>query len=254
MEPTSTPAPDSVDREMKRVPRAFTQGVGTLYQVFGMTLFIGSMLVCCGSSLVSKNVAERRDLMVVGWSVPFPGGPLFYSAQRAITVTLLLAVFFGIALAGIGLGLQAQGRVAPYGAAGVAGFATVFWAVHAVFFATALGSLGFAAGAALFALAFGVLTAFAVVALREMRRDPPPPGHEVLPADYKVPYSHLHQDPPEVRLARELDQRRERLAVQQKELEMLEARLKRKLDVRPNPGDSPGNPPPPVQPDEPPTM
>jgi hypothetical protein len=77
---------------------------------------------------------------------------------------------------------------------------------------------------------FALLAAFAVAALREMRRDPPPVGHEILPADYQVPYSHMHQDPPEVRLARELGQRRERLAVQQKELEMLEERLKRKLD------------------------
>ena len=60
----------------------------------------------------------------------------------------------------------------------------------------------------------------------------PPPWLEILPADYKVPYSHLHEDPPEVRLARELEQRRERLAVQQKELEMLEGRLKKKLEQR----------------------
>jgi hypothetical protein len=63
-----------------------------------------------------------------------------------------------------------------------------------------------------------------------MKSNPPPPGHEILPADYKVPYSHYHVDPPEVRLAAELEQRRQRLAVQQKELEMLEERLKRKLD------------------------
>jgi hypothetical protein len=63
-----------------------------------------------------------------------------------------------------------------------------------------------------------------------MRREPPAPGHEVLPIDYKIPYSHYHEDPPEVRLARELEERRQRLAVQQKELEMLEEKLKRKLD------------------------
>jgi Skp family chaperone for outer membrane proteins len=53
-----------------------------------------------------------------------------------------------------------------------------------------------------------------------------------LPAGYKLPYSHLHKDPPEVRLAAELEQRRERLAVQQKELEMLEAKLKRSMRGR----------------------
>ena len=63
-----------------------------------------------------------------------------------------------------------------------------------------------------------------------MTRTPPPTGHEILPADYKIPYSHYHEDPPEVRLAAELQQRRERLAVQQKELEALEKKLKRKFD------------------------
>jgi hypothetical protein len=226
--PTDPPSPPQPPP-----PRAFTQGVGTVYQFVGVSLFVLSMLVCCGSSLVSKNVAERPDLMAVGWALPLPGGPFFYSAQRAITISLLLAVFFGIALAGLGLGLQAQSRRAPSGAVLVAGFATLFWAAQAVFFAQTLGSVPLAAGTALLAIAFGILAAFAVAAAREMRLHPPPPDHEVLPADYKVPYSHLHQDPPEVRLARDLEQRRERLAVQQKELEMLEARLKRKLEARP---------------------
>jgi hypothetical protein len=108
--------------------------------------------------------------------------------------------------------------------------ATVFWAVQTLFAAQKLHSLWLATLAfALFGL-FAVLTVLAAGAVREMRRDPPPVGHEILPADYKVPYSHLHEDPPEVRLARELEARRERLAVQQKELEMLERRLRRKLD------------------------
>lgn len=180
--------------------------------------------------------------MVVGWNVPVPGGPYFHSAQRAITIALMLAVFFGIALAGIGLGLQAQSRFAPWAAVAVTSFATLFWAVHTLFFGATLGSLGWVAGSGIMAVAFGMLTAFAFAALREMRRDPPPRGHEILPADYNVPYSHLHQDPPEVRWARELDQRRERLAVQQKELELLEARLQRKLDSRPGGGDNPTSP------------
>jgi hypothetical protein len=74
------------------------------------------------------------------------------------------------------------------------------------------------------------LFGLSVGAVREMSRNPPPAGHEILPGDYKIPYSHYHDDPPEVRLAAELDQRRQRLAVQQKELEMLEEKLKRKLD------------------------
>ena len=74
------------------------------------------------------------------------------------------------------------------------------------------------------------MLALAVGALREMLGNPPPSGHELLPLDYKVPYSHLHADPPEVRLARELEERRQRLAVQQKELEMLEEKIRRKME------------------------
>ena len=62
-----------------------------------------------------------------------------------------------------------------------------------------------------------------------MRKNPPPIGHEVLPGDYRIPYSHMHQDPPEVRLAKELEERKQRLLVQQKELEALEERIKRSL-------------------------
>jgi hypothetical protein len=213
-----------------------------VYQFVGVVLFVTSMLVCCGSSLVSKDVAERRDLMDVGWAI----GPGFYSAQRAVTVSLLAAVFCGLALAGIGLGLQAQGRAAPYGASAVTGVATLFWAVQAWFFAQQLRSITLTALCGTLTLLFAVLAGLGTAALREMRRQPPPPGHEILPADYKVPYSHLHQDPPEVRLARELEQRRERMAVQQKELEMLEERLKRKLQ------SGEGNPlPPPATDDTP---
>ena len=39
----------------------------------------------------------------------------------------------------------------------------------------------------------GVLLILAIGATREMWRDPPATGHEILPADYKVPYSHLHR-------------------------------------------------------------
>jgi hypothetical protein len=218
-------------------PRAFTQGVGTVFQFVGVLLFLASMFVCCGSGLISKDVAQRHDLAAVGWGARGGGGQgphqgVAYSAQRAISLSVTLAVFFGLALAGIGLGLQAQGRVAPYGAIATCAFALAFWGVQTVFFAHELHSILLAGLCfVLFAL-FSILTLLAAGAVREMRLNPPPRGHEILPADYQVPYSHLHQDPPEVRLARELEQRRERLAVQQRELEMLENRLRRKLERR----------------------
>jgi hypothetical protein len=216
----SPQAPTAVDPP----PRAFAQGVGTVFQVAGVLVFLYASFSCCGSGLLSREWATQfttDGLHGSGWS---------YSVARAITICVFSAVFFGVASATMGLGLQAEHRSAPIGAVLVSALACLFFAVHTWFVAAYVHSgfllltLGFAT--ALFAVLFGL----AVGALREMRRHPPPPGHEVLPADYKIPYSHYHVDPPEVRLAAELEQRRQRLAVQQKEVEMLEEKLKRKLE------------------------
>jgi lysylphosphatidylglycerol synthetase-like protein (DUF2156 family) len=201
-------------------PRAFTQGVGTVFQWIGVSLFLASFFVCCGSALVSRDRATQTNLTNIGWP--------FYSAQQAITISLVSAVFFGMALAGLGLGLQAQDRRAPWMSVGLTLFAGLFWLFHVVFFTT-VSEWGMMLICLVMMALFILLAVFAVAARREMLRTPPPADLEILPADYEVPYSHLHQDPPEVRMARELEQRRKRLAVQQKELEMLEAKLKRRM-------------------------
>src|SRR5688572_14788777 len=97
--------------------RAFTQGVGTVFQFVGVLLFLGMMFVCCGSGLYYKAAADRRDLTQIGWRLPPQpaDAPPTYSAQQAITLSVTVGVFFGIALAGLGLGLQAQHRLAPAG-------------------------------------------------------------------------------------------------------------------------------------------
>jgi hypothetical protein len=214
-------------------PRAFTQGVGTVYQVAGVTLFLVMMSVCCLSSLLSKDYAARAERTQVGWHLPGDRAEApSYSYARAMTLSVVLGVFFGMAMAGVGLGLQGQRRAAPWVGAIVAGFGTAFWIAQAAFAVHPLRSVVLTVAAVMLAAFFGVMFALAVGAVREMRTNPPAAGHEILPADYKVPYSHMHQDPPEVRLAKELEQRRERLAVQQKELEMLEERLKRKMEGR----------------------
>ena len=212
-------------------PRAFTQGVGTVFQVAGVTLFVVMMSVCCLSSLLSKDFAARAERTQVGWRLPGdrPESPS-YSYARAMTLSVVLGVFFGMAMAGVGLGLQAQRRASPWVGAIVTGFGTAFWIAQAAFAVHPLRSVVLTGAAMLLAAMFAAMFALAVGAVREMRTNPPAAGHEVLPADYKVPYSHMHQDPPEVRLARELEQRRERLAVQQKELEMLEEKLRRKME------------------------
>jgi hypothetical protein len=214
-------------------PRAFTQGVGTVFQFVGVTLFVVMMFVCCASSLLSKDTATHTDLTRIGWHLPSdaPDRP-FYSAQLATTLTVMLGVFFGIALAGLGLGLQAQNRRAPVLAVIMSLIAIAFWAMQGALFATRLRSVWLTLACAALLLLFIGCLILSVGALRDMRRSPPPQSFETLPKDYKIPYSHMHADPPEVRLARELEERRQKLAVQQKELEMLEEKLKRRMQQR----------------------
>ncbi|HEV2295317.1 MAG TPA: hypothetical protein VGR35_15805 [Tepidisphaeraceae bacterium] len=194
-----------------------------------MLLFIATSFTCCGSGLLSREWATQPQFAAEGLRLS-PGEPPVYSVGQAITICLFCGVFFGIACAALGLGLQAENRRAPMGALIVTGVAAIFFVAHGWFAAVYIDSALLVVMLIGAAIAFLSLFALAVTAAREMRRNPPPPRHEVLPADYKIPYSHYHIDPPEVRLAAELEQRRQRLAVQQKELEMLEERLKRKLD------------------------
>jgi hypothetical protein len=202
-------------------PRAFTQGVGTIFQFLGVTIFLGFFFTCCLSGLLSRDVATQTSLTAIAW-----GG---YTAQRAVSICMVGGVTFGLALAGIGLGLQAQRRLSPLLAVVVCGCAMLFWTVHAVFFIKTTGSIVLTTISLAMAMLAALLLGLAAVSLREMRRNPPPIGHETLPPDYKVPYSHLHDEPPELRLARELEERRHRLDVERKELEALEEKLRRKL-------------------------
>ena len=222
---TSSPPPPPAP------PRAFTQGVGLIFQVVGVLLFLAMSSICCGSSLLSKDFATQTNLTHVGWH--FSGDPVdrpTYSAQKALSISVFASVFFGLALAAIGLGLQAEHARAAGLAVVLTSIAALFWFVQAVFSFAAVGSVLFGLIASVLTIVFAIACGFAIHAAGEMRRNPPPTGHEVLPPGYKIPYSHYHPDPPEVRLAAELEQRRQRLAVQQKELEMLEEKLKRKLE------------------------
>src|SRR4051812_27411414 len=208
-------------------PRAFTQGVGTVFQFVGVTLFLVMMFICCSSSLLSKEAATHTDLTRIGWHLPgdAPDHPT-YSAQLATTLTVMLGVFFGMALAGFGLGFQAQNRKTPLFAVGLSFIAVVFWMVQILLFATVMHSVVLTLSCAALLLLFIGCLVLSIGAMRDMRKDPPPQSFETLPKDYKIPYSHMHADPPEVRLAKELEDRRQKLAVQQKELEMLEEKLK----------------------------
>lgn len=220
--PPSDPTPATPEPP----PRAFTQGVGTVFQFVGVMVFLGFFFVCCFSALLSKDTAMQTQLGTVGWGS--------YTGQRAVSIAMVVGVGLGLALASIGLGLQAQRRQAPYYAVAACAFGMVFWLVHTIFFIYPLKAVILSLIAFALSALYAVLLAFAIGAYREMKQNPPPTGFEILPPEYKIPYSHLHQDPPEVRLAKELEERRRKLEVQQKELERLEQKLHRKFDQPPN--------------------
>ena len=212
-------------------PRAFTQGVGTVFQFAGGILFIAMSVACCGSGLLGKETWKRDDLMKVGWHLPGDAADQpSYSAQRATSVALIGGIGLALAVAGLGLGLQATRRSAAVGAVLVSFLGLLFWAIHGLFFVSVMRAWMLVFIASCLVAIYAVFFALAIGAWREMHRNPPPAGHEVLPEGYKVPYSWYHDDPPEVRLERELEQRRERLAVQKKELEMMEEKLRREKE------------------------
>jgi hypothetical protein len=152
----ATPAP----------PGAFTQGVGTVYQFTGVIVFLAFFFVCCFSSLLSKDTATQMTPTHVNWHG--------YTAQRAITICMPVGALLGMALAGVGLGLQAQRRRSAAMAVFVCAVGLIFWCVHAVFFALVMRSVLLTLLGTLLALVFFVLTILSIGAWREMLRHPPP--------------------------------------------------------------------------------
>src|SRR6266536_2290090 len=116
-------------------PRAFTQGVGTVFQFAGGILFIALSLACCGSGLLGKETWKREDLMKVGWHWPGDAADQpSYSSQRATSVSLIGGIGLALAVAGLGWGLRATGGAAGVGAVIVCLVGVIFWAVHGIFF------------------------------------------------------------------------------------------------------------------------
>src|SRR2546423_15602715 len=86
-------------------PRAFTQGLGLVFQVVGVLLFVASMFICCGSSMLSKDWATHSELTKIGWDN--------YSAQRALTICVAAGGVFGGARASGGVGVEGGSRRGP---------------------------------------------------------------------------------------------------------------------------------------------
>ncbi len=209
-------------------PGAFPQGVGTVFQIVGVTLFLINFFVCCTGNWLFNGNATLARLGSSGWGTSDGAKPI-YSAQRAISLAAPVAVVAALAIAVAGLGLQARKPHSAPAATAITGLATLFYAVHGVFFATTVGSISLSTVCVLATLLFAALFALAVAAWRDMIRNPPADDDEDLSVDLSdlAPGEALT---PELRMQLEISRLRQRQLVEQKELEQLERRLRRHQD------------------------
>lgn len=210
-------------------PRAFAQGTGIVLQTVGILLFLTNGCVCSMTGLWDP-VASRTDVIEQIDS----GRPLGMSIQRMFEdpakagymLTVVTSTVGGLAMGVLGLGLQTDRRRAAAGAlVSVAMTGAVMLAAGVLLWVGAAPWGARAWNAVLLAV---ILTAmvFTWHALREVRAAPPPPDIDIVPPGTKIPYSFYHDDSPEVRLAKELENRKAKLEAEREEIEKMERELR----------------------------
>lgn len=218
-------------------PRAFAQGTGVLLQTVGVILFLSSCCVCSLSSWWQPLQDHGQTLGAIQSGQPI-GGSWRDLAQRpreaGYTLTVVFGTVGGLGMAVFGLGLQAERR-----RAGVAAFATTTLLLVILIFAGVLLWHGGATWAArglhaLLTLIVALLAGFTWVAMRQVLANPPPADIDIVPPGVKIPYSFYHEDSPEVRLTKELANRRARLEAEKQDIDRLEQELNDRKDDQPS--------------------
>jgi len=212
-------------------PRAFAQGTGVVLQTVGMVFLLATCCVCSMTFLwdpapprgavqnpVPQSLAESFSAMLAD-----PG-------RSGLMLTIVALNVGGLSLAVFGLGLQSEKRRAAWGATITIVLLTVALLVAGVGLWWGEATLHARFWHALVMLLTLALWPFIIVALRQVITHPPPADVEVLPPDFKIPYSMYHDDPPDVRLARDIARRRTKLEAERAELDRLEQELRDKQD------------------------
>lgn len=213
-------------------PRAFAQGTGVLLQTVGTLLFLSTCCVCSSSFLWDPVPAQSVTLERARQQMQEPRSPRWSlgqlrrePAKAGLAIMVMAMTVGGLALASLGLGLQADRRGAAVGAVAtclillavlIAGGAGLWMGQAAIITRIWHGVL---------LLIVVTLTGFTIRAWLEVRAAPAPLDVDVIPPGTKIPYSFYHDDPPEVRLAREIAERRARLEQEQRDLDKLERDL-----------------------------
>jgi len=211
-------------------PRAFAQGTGVMLQTVGMVLFLSSCLICSLSSWWHP-MQDRGEVIEQVRTGQTTGGNFLRDirdrpVEAGYAMTVIFSTVGGLGLAVFGLGLQAERR-----RAGIAAMVTATILMVILILAGALlwrGGAGWPARIlhGVLTTTVAIVTMFTWYAMRQVLADPPPVDIDVVPPGTKIPYSFYHEDSPEVRLTKELANRRARLNAERLEIEKMERELK----------------------------
>lgn len=231
MNPSDHPSPEApADEQQAPSPRAFAQGVGLILQTTGALLVMSQCCICSSSFLWDP----QRTPDLIDTTAPKPDaltrlGELAANPGKAgLMLTVMGATVGGLGMMGFGLGLQSDRRRSAVGAFWTCLLFTLVMLIAGAGLWIGESSTSARGWQALLMLLGVVLTGFCITAWRQVRANPPPDDIDVIPPGFKIPYSMHHDDPPDVRLAKELANRRARLEAEQRELEQLERELKQR--------------------------
>lgn len=189
-----TPEPGPPVAPASPPPRAFAQGTGVLFQVVGFAMFVST---CCVCSAAGRWEAPSRGATIEKLK---QDEPLVITLRRmfdepgaaGLMLTVSFATVGGLAMMVFGLGLQSDKPNAAYAAVATCALLTMMLLGAAA--CLWIGESGWVSRLWNHALAAVTMTllGFAIAALRQIRRDPPPPGMDILPDDFEIPRGFGH--------------------------------------------------------------
>lgn len=161
-------------------PRAFAQASGLVLQVIGVILALGTCCWWSFAGLTDERIRPTSQPDSLRDIVRASDGSRLWS-MSAVCVSFV----GGLALAALGLGLQAEKRRSGAAASAVAGMGALFWFAYFGYALTYGAGIGSLVWSLLMLVAWGLCAVLAVISADELRRNPPPADLGKAPADLK---------------------------------------------------------------------
>ncbi len=211
-------------------PRAFAQGTGVVLQTVGMIFVLATCCVCSLTFLWDPT--PPRGQVDLETSPPSSLAESWQAlvadkGKSGLMLTITSLNVGGLALAVFGLGMQSDRRRAAWGALVSVAVLTGVLILAGIWLWSGEAGLQARIWHALALILTLSLWLFLIPAVRQIMANPPPADVDVLPPDYKIPYSVYHDDPPHVRRAREIARRRAQLEAERAELDRMERELEK---------------------------